>query len=247
MSVDWFTVGAQIVNFLILVWLLKKFLYKPVLTAMHQRRQKVEDELAAAASMVRAAENEKEQYLALQEEVREQAEASLRAARREAEALREKLFQEVETAAAAARQRSQDELDREKALFIKAAGVQLGKQFQRLARSAFRDLADVDLEERMVFHFCAALADPGTGAEFFGKLPNPASLEVCTAFPLGESAQAALRAGLGARLQSPPSITFRDDPELIAGMLLASAEQKLEWHLARYLDDFQTEMESFFN
>ena len=45
MSVNWFTVAAQIVNFLILVWLLKKFLYKPVLTAMDKRQKKVRAEL----------------------------------------------------------------------------------------------------------------------------------------------------------------------------------------------------------
>ena len=37
MLIDWFTVVAEIVNFLILLWLLKRFLYKPVLNAMDKR------------------------------------------------------------------------------------------------------------------------------------------------------------------------------------------------------------------
>jgi F-type H+-transporting ATPase subunit b len=37
MLIDWFTVGAQVLNFLILVWLLKRFLYGPILDAIDAR------------------------------------------------------------------------------------------------------------------------------------------------------------------------------------------------------------------
>jgi F-type H+-transporting ATPase subunit b len=39
MLIDWFTVAAQAINFLILVWLLKRFLYKPVLNAVDAREK----------------------------------------------------------------------------------------------------------------------------------------------------------------------------------------------------------------
>ena len=130
MSVNWFTVAAQIVNFLILVWLLKKFLYKPVLTAMSNRQQKVQDELEQAAKLAETAEKEKKRYLALQEEARNRGKEELLQARREADALRKKLFQEVESEAEAARVRRQDELSREKSLFLKQAGAQVAEQFQ---------------------------------------------------------------------------------------------------------------------
>jgi hypothetical protein len=48
MLIDWFTVGAQIVNFLILVWLLKRFLYKPILDAIDAREKRIAAELADA-------------------------------------------------------------------------------------------------------------------------------------------------------------------------------------------------------
>jgi F-type H+-transporting ATPase subunit b len=41
MLIDWFTVAAQIVNFLILVWLLKHFLYKPILDAIDAREKRI--------------------------------------------------------------------------------------------------------------------------------------------------------------------------------------------------------------
>ena len=48
MLIDWFTVGAQVVNFLILVWLLKRFLYKPILAAIDAREKRIAAELADA-------------------------------------------------------------------------------------------------------------------------------------------------------------------------------------------------------
>ena len=41
MLIDWFTVGAQIVNFLILVWLLKRYLYKPILSTIEEREKRI--------------------------------------------------------------------------------------------------------------------------------------------------------------------------------------------------------------
>ena len=50
MLIDWFTVGAQVLNFLILIWLLKRFLYKPILHAIDEREERIATELANADS-----------------------------------------------------------------------------------------------------------------------------------------------------------------------------------------------------
>ena len=245
MSVDWFTVAAQIVNFLILVWLLKKFLYKPVLTAMNNRQQKVKDELEQAASLAKSAEKEKKQYLALQEEARERGKEELRRARRDADDLRKNLFQEVEAEAEAAHVRWQNELAREKALFLKQASAQIAGQFHRLAQSVFRDLADENLEESIVSRFCALIASHDTEQDFFRQLQNPDELQVFTAFPLTNSSQEAIREVFWLRLATQPEIYFRHEPNLIAGILVSSNDHKMEWNIHQYLDDFQDELERF--
>ena len=48
MLIDWFTIGAQALNFLILVWLLKRFLYRPILNAIDARENLVARELSDA-------------------------------------------------------------------------------------------------------------------------------------------------------------------------------------------------------
>ena len=50
MQIDWLTVAAQIANFLVLVWLLQRFLYRPITEAMARREERIEAGLSAAKS-----------------------------------------------------------------------------------------------------------------------------------------------------------------------------------------------------
>ena len=59
MLVDWFTTAAQIINFLILVWLLKRFLYKPILHAMDEREKRMVNALNEVEQQKTNAENER--------------------------------------------------------------------------------------------------------------------------------------------------------------------------------------------
>ena len=58
MLIDWFTVGAQVVNFLILVWLLKRFLYRPILDAIDAREKRIARVLADTDAKKAAAQKE---------------------------------------------------------------------------------------------------------------------------------------------------------------------------------------------
>ncbi len=244
MSIDWFTVAAQIVNFLILVWLLKKFLYKPVLTAMDNRQQKIKAELEQAAILAESAENERNQYLALQEKSREQSKAQLRQAHQDADKLRKKLFQEVKAEAEMAHDRWQNELAREKNIFLKKTSAQVIEQFHHLARRAFQDLGDKDLEESIVARFCTLIEKDETEHDFFKHLQQSNELQIFTAFPLADSSQETIRQVLGLRLTTQPEVHFQLEPNLLVGILLSSDDHKLEWNIHHYLTDFQSALES---
>ena len=63
MLIDWFTVAAQVLNFLILVWLLKRFLYRPILDAIDAREKRIAlAELADAAAKRTEAEQERDEF-----------------------------------------------------------------------------------------------------------------------------------------------------------------------------------------
>ena len=58
MLIDGFTVGAQVLNFVVLVWLMKHFLYQPVLDAIAAREKRIADQIADAAAREKQAATE---------------------------------------------------------------------------------------------------------------------------------------------------------------------------------------------
>src|SRR5450432_4766439 len=99
MLIDWFTVGAQAINFIILVWLLKRFLYKPSLDAVDAREKRVAAELADADAKRAEAKKERDEFQRKNEEFDRQRAELLSKASAEAKAERERLLGEARRAA----------------------------------------------------------------------------------------------------------------------------------------------------
>ncbi|MEO8614423.1 MAG: F0F1 ATP synthase subunit B, partial [Luteolibacter sp.] len=84
MLIDWFTVGAQALNFLILVGLMKRFLYKPILSAIDAREKKIAAELADADAKKADAQKERDDFQHKNEEFDQQRAGLLKKATDEA-------------------------------------------------------------------------------------------------------------------------------------------------------------------
>ena len=95
MLIDWFTVVAQAVNFLILVWLLKRFLYKPILNALDAREKRIATELANADAKMAEAGQERDEFRRKNEELNQQRSSLLNKAEDEATAERQRLLDEA--------------------------------------------------------------------------------------------------------------------------------------------------------
>ena len=92
MLIDWFTVIAQVINFLILVWLLKRFLYRPVLDAIDAREKRIASALADADAKKTEAEQERDAFQHKNEAFDQQRAALLSQATDEAKAERLRLL-----------------------------------------------------------------------------------------------------------------------------------------------------------
>src|SRR5271154_4625833 len=110
MLIDWFTVGAQALNFLILVWLLKHFLYKPILRAIDAREKKIAAELGDADAKKAEAQKEHDEFQHKNEEFDQQRAALLTKAIDEAQAERQRLLDEARKAAVALSSKRQEAL-----------------------------------------------------------------------------------------------------------------------------------------
>jgi F-type H+-transporting ATPase subunit b len=97
--IDWFTVAAQLINFLILVWLLKRFLYRPILDAIDAREARIAAELADADTKKAEARKERDDFQHKNAAFEQQRAALLSQARDEAKAERQRLLDEARQAA----------------------------------------------------------------------------------------------------------------------------------------------------
>ncbi len=240
MLVDWFTVGAQILNFLILVFLLKRFLYGPVLKAMAEREERIAKAKADADARARAAEAEAAAHLSQRQELEGRREALLAEAHREAEARKQEELAQARQALASQQARWLEAVASERAAFLREVRARLARQACAVARKLARELADVELEGRMLEVFAKRLKalPPPEREALAAQLSGGGELVVSTAFAPDEAArrrvEEAARAALG-----PAAVRWRSAPELVGGVALDAGGRRLAWNVTDYLDGLE--------
>ena len=235
MHIDWSTLALQTVNALVLVWLLARFLFRPVADIVAARQKAAQALLAEAESSRRAAQAE--QAAARDETARlaTSHEAALQAAEADAEAHKATLLAQARAEAAQLRAQAEGEIERERA--AQARGIE--DDAVRLAVEIAGRLLDRMPPEARVRGFI------GGTAEALAKLPPEARAEfgahgepLALAAPRALSAEelAACEAAFGAALGREVTLRVRDDPTLIAGLELTGAHAAVRNHLRHDLD-----------
>ena len=239
MQIDWFTFGAQIVNFLILIGLLKRFLYGPILAAMDAREERISSRLADAREKREAAQAEKEKYQSLQANLEEARTQALAEAEQEAQARRQELLHEAREEVAHLEREWREALERERESFLRELSERAVAETIAVARRALRDLADADLEEQAVEVFLERLRTL-TGEERAALTEALRSTDhgavVHSAFALSEAHQAQIREHLDEQLGGKSDVAFDTDAEVGFGVELRVGERKVAWSLDSYLD-----------
>ena len=149
MPIDWFTVVAQAINFLILVWLLKRFLYKPILHAIDEREKGIATQLAEAEAKKAEAQKERDDFQHKNEAFDQERAALLKKATDEAKAERQRLLDEARKDADSLRAKRQDALRNEQRNLSQEIIRWTQKEVFAITRKTLADLATTSLEERM--------------------------------------------------------------------------------------------------
>lgn len=219
MSLDWWTLGLQAFNVVILIWLLSRFLFKPVAQIVAARQQEAGRLLDEAQAAKAAADAERQQAQAAREALAGQREAALAAMQREVAAAREQLLGEAHNEAE--RQRAQAEA----ALLVERQHAQT--QLEAQAGALALDIAA---------HLLARLPAELQALPFLdGLVEGLAQLPAATRHSLGaERAALTLRApraldaadlqrcrtALAPLLGGEPQLSVEVEPALIAGLEL---------------------------
>lgn len=221
MEIDWVTFTLEIVNFLILVWILQRFLYKPILRTIERRRAAIEKTLTDANAMRAQAEEMESRYrdrLAVWEEekarLRTQTEGEIATERtRRMAALQQALAEEREKHEALTQHRAEEERRHVQQEALAQGAEFAARLLQRLAAPELeKHLLQMVLED-LPQHTDAIVKETG-GTSGSDTL----EVKIASAFPLASAERGRLEDGLRAAVGSRCSTVFEVDPKLLAGL-----------------------------
>jgi F-type H+-transporting ATPase subunit b len=236
--IDWFTVAAQVVNFLILVALLKHFLYDRIIQAMDEREGKVRARLDEAEKREQERREEAETYRRKNREIEERRKDMLDKAKQAAEDERKELTQNARHEVETLRAKWREGLEREKASFLRELKQMAGRQVFDVSRRALKDLADADMEERVITVFLKEIK--AMKREARDKMARTikedgSRITVRSAFEISSTQRQQITRTLHEQLAGKADVNYEADPEIIFGVELKSGGEKVTWSLGEYL------------
>jgi F-type H+-transporting ATPase subunit b len=248
--IDWFTVGAQALNFVILVWLMKRFLYKPVLAAIDVREKRIAKEIADADAKKADAQREHDEFQHKNEEFDQQRAALLAKATDEAKTERQRLLDEARKAADALTAKRQDALRSDAQNLNQAIIRRTQGEVFAIARKALTDLATTSLEERLgeVFTRRLQAMDGQAKSDLANALRTATGTAlVRSAFDLPTEQRATIQNALNETFSAEIHIRFETAPDLVSGIELTANGQKVAWSIADYLASLESDVGELLN
>jgi F-type H+-transporting ATPase subunit b len=220
MTIDWWTLFLQTVNFLLLVWLLQHFLYKPVRKVIEKRRALAEQALLKAEASEKEAEAAKATFEAKSAELDKTREAMIEAAQRSGEA-------EAKTMIAQARKQANEILAAANVAAAASRDAALANLKQdivdtavKIAETILRKTANRDLNDVFLAHVLEEIGALGQEdwARIDADLANKSgAVEVATAMPLSKDERDTWTKTLRERLHLKNAPTFTTAPDLLGG------------------------------
>lgn len=246
MDINPVTVGIQILNFVIFVWILKKLLYKPVLNAMNERERIIASRLEDAREQAENARKEVSAYRQKNEEFDRQVESMLAEAREKAENLRKELSKEARGEIDDSKRRWFEQVEGERKSFHVDVRKETVSQFNELARKVFKDLADAELEERVAKTFINKLKNLDDAEKENLSKAKSSDLLVECAFDLSDSLRKDITKAISevAGSKKKFEVKFETNDELTCGLQLKIGGWAILWSLDSYLNALEEDLDA---
>jgi F-type H+-transporting ATPase subunit b len=239
MLIDWFTVAAQIVNFLILVWLLKRFLYGRIIRAVEARERRIAENLTQAEAKETAAAEQLAQYEVKYREFEQTRDDLLAQARLEAEKQQGEMIEKAREHVHSLETGWQEDLDCERNAFLADLRRRAASEILALAGKTVADLACVDIQRCAVQVFLEKLQALDRDA---CQNLRASELSVRTPFDLSDNTRAEIERTLQNRLGGPVRLRFERVPEIGLGLELRGNGWRFGWNSEAYLESLEDDL-----
>ncbi len=245
MQIDYFTIFAQIINFLILVFLLRHFLYRPVTKLMEEREQKIVSRLQEIEKKKGEAEQELNSHRKMSQELSNRREEMLAKAAREAEVLKADLMEKARAEVDASSANWHQDLEAQRATLLEDLNRRAGAEVFAIARRALQDLANEDLESQIIDIFLKRLQNIDASEsemirEFYDGIGK--EITVRSTFVIPEEMRQKIHETVRDQTGIDVVIQYKIAPELICGVEMESHGARVAWSIAGYLKALQADL-----
>ncbi|HYW33867.1 MAG TPA: F0F1 ATP synthase subunit B [Balneolaceae bacterium] len=243
MHLDWFTFIAQIINFLILLALLQRFLYKPVLRIMDKRAEEVAGRLEEARKKLDQAEEKSKLYEEKLRDFEHQKSELLKSASEEAERKRDALIREARDEVDRLRQQWKESVEIEKDSYFNELYRQTANRVIEIVDRIIRDLSNRDLEQVTIDKFIEQLhtIDNKEQKRIIHSALNYGNgkLKIISSFTLSDEQQKRIEDVLQEVFSMSINCEFVESKVLGFGIEIQMTGWKLGWNMMRYLEELR--------
>jgi F-type H+-transporting ATPase subunit b len=237
--IDWFTVAAQIVNFLVLVALLKYFLYGRVIRVIDQREQDIAARIDDAGRQQERAREQVEAGLEKNRQLDAERKHMLSEAKQEADTRRNQWTHEARQQVDQLQRRWEQTVDQQKQQFLQDLRQRTGAQVLDVARRALADLTGVELQERLVETFIQRMQqlDEDEHRRVVGAVNGSAEpITVYSSWEIPDHQRGPLVETLRRHFGVDREVRFERDRDMVCGVELRSGGHAVGWSVDAYLD-----------
>ena len=242
MQIDWFEIVAQIINFFIILFILQKLLYKPVINMMETRQERIQKDQIEAEEKMNKAEELISEYDTKIAGVEDEKREILDDARDKAQERKQELLEIYKEEAENKRQVYLNEIEDEKELFIKNLRKKLGQNAVKLASHILSNISSKELEDEVFNTFLENIRNLRDNIEEPGLLDEEKDIELYSAEELSQDKKEKIKEVLGEQVENLDHLEFEVDEDLILGYQLSLETYTVHTDIKNYLDSIEEEI-----
>jgi F-type H+-transporting ATPase subunit b len=248
-KIDLFTFVAQIINFLILVFLLRQLLYKRIVRAMDQREEKIKARMREAEEKQEKADQEAESFREEKEKLEKEKQKILNKAEQQADKKKQDLLDKARKEVDENKEKWRESLQRQKESFMAQLKQTAGRRIYAAVRKVLDDLADEELEDRIIRYFISRIKklDKKKIKELQEKLKDSSGkVVVISAFEIKKKLRKSLEEAVQELFDKEVPLEFEQESGLIGGVELHAHDQTIAWSIDSYLSELEERLSQEF-
>lgn len=242
MELDLFTFIAQIINFIILVLLLRHFLYKRIVRIMDQREEDISAKIKDAEERKIEADKEREEFQKKKSELQEKEESMISEAEKEADERKKELIQKARKEVDQKQKHWYESLKKQKQAFLNDLRMRTSERIFIAMRKALKELADEEVEKHIITTFLRRIKDleKEEKQKFDQSLvQSDHAAKIRSRFELSNNMKQKVEKTIKDTFSKDVQLEFKTSDDMIGGIELESKDRKIAWNIESYLSDLE--------